>query len=73
MKEEFLWYIFINVSLINNFVLVYFLGICFFLGVLGKFEMVMKMGGVVIFVMLISFVCVYGINVFLIVVGVLFL
>jgi len=65
MKEESLWYIFINASLINNFVLAYFLGICPFLGVSGKMETASKMGGAVTFVMLISSMCAYGIHVFL--------
>jgi len=73
MKEESLWYIFINASLINNFVLAYFLGICPFLGVSGKLETATKMGGAVTFVMLISTVCAYGINAFLIAVGAPFL
>ena len=62
MKEESLWYIFINASLINNFVLAYFLGICPFIGVSGKMETATKMGGAVMFVMLISSVCAYGIH-----------
>lgn len=62
MKEESLWYIFINASLINNFVLAYFLGICPFLGVSGKMETATKMGGAVTFVMLISSMCAYGIH-----------
>ncbi len=65
MKEESLWYIFINASLINNFVLAYFLGICPFLGVSGKMETATKMGGAVTFVMLISSMCAYGIHLFL--------
>ncbi len=62
MKTESLWYIFINASLINNFVLAYFLGICPFLGVSGKMETATKMGGAVTFVMLISAMCAYGIH-----------
>ncbi len=62
MKEESLWYIFINASLINNFVLAYFLGICPFLGVSGKMETATKMGGAVTFVMLISSMCAYGLH-----------
>lgn len=62
MKEESLWYIFINASLINNFVLAYFLGICPFLGVSGKMETASKMGGAVSFVMLISSMCAFGIH-----------
>ncbi len=57
-----LWSIFINASLINNFVLAYFLGICPFLGVSGKLETASRMGGAVMFVMLVSSTCAYGIN-----------
>lgn len=62
MNEEPLWSIFINASLVNNFVLAYFLGICPFLGVSGKLETATRMGGAVMFVMLVSSVCAYGIN-----------
>ena len=65
MNTDSLWFIFINASLINNFVLAYFLGICPFLGVSGKMETASKMGGAVTFVMLITSVCAYGIQLFL--------
>jgi electron transport complex protein RnfA len=65
MTEEPLWSIFINASLVNNFVLAYFLGICPFLGVSGKLETATRMGAAVTFVMLVSSVCAYGINSFL--------
>ena len=54
--------IFINAALVNNFVLAYFLGICPFLGVSAKLETATRMGGAVCFVMLVSSVCAYGIN-----------
>ena len=54
--------IFINTSLINNFVLAYFLGICPFLGVSGKMETATKMGGAVTFVLIISSMCAYGLH-----------
>lgn len=73
MKEESLWYIFINASLINNFVLAYFLGICPFLGVSGKMETATKMGGAVTFVMLISSMCAYGIHALLVAINAPFL
>jgi len=57
-----LWSIFVNACLINNFVLAYFLGICPFLGVSGKLATASRMGGAVIFVMLVSSVCAYGIQ-----------
>lgn len=73
MKSESLWYIFINASLISNFVLAYFLGICPFLGVSGKLETASKMGGAVTFVMLISSMCAYGINALLVAIDAPFL
>jgi Na+-translocating ferredoxin:NAD+ oxidoreductase subunit A len=62
MNNESLWSIFINASLINNFVLAYFLGICPFLGVSSRVETGSKMGAAVTFVMVISALCAYGIN-----------
>ncbi len=73
MNEESLWNIFINASLINNFVLAYFLGICPFLGVSGKMETASKMGGAVTFVMLISSICAYGLHALLIAINAPFL
>lgn len=66
MKAESLWQIFINASLVNNFVLAYFLGICPFLGVSAKMDTATKMGGAVSFVMLIASVCAYGIHALLV-------
>jgi electron transport complex protein RnfA len=71
--NESLLYIFINACLINNFVLAYFLGICPFLGVSGKMETATKMGAAVMFVMLISSMCAYGIHAILIAVNAPFL
>ena len=62
MTEEPLWSIFVNACLINNFVLAYFLGICPFLGVSAKLETATRMGGAVVFVMLVSSTCAYGIH-----------
>ncbi len=73
MNDESLWYIFINASLVNNFVLAYFLGICPFLGVSAKLDTATKMGGAVMFVMLISSVCAYGIHALLVAVDAVFL
>ena len=73
MKSESLWYIFINASLVNNFVLAYFLGICPFLGVSGKMETATKMGGAVTFVMIISSMCAYGIHALLVAINAPFL
>lgn len=73
MNQESLGQIFINACLVNNFVLAYFLGICPFLGVSGKLATASKMGGAVMFVMLISSICAYAIHAFLVVIGAEFL
>jgi electron transport complex protein RnfA len=73
MNTESYWSIFINASLVNNFVLAYFLGICPFMGVSGKMETATKMGGAVTFVMLISSVCAYGIHALLVAINAPFL
>jgi electron transport complex protein RnfA len=69
MNSESIGTIFLNACLVNNFVLAYFLGICPFLGVSGKVETASKMGGAVLFVMLISSMCAYGIHAFLVAIG----
>ncbi|HSI78276.1 MAG TPA: RnfABCDGE type electron transport complex subunit A [Lunatimonas sp.] len=73
MNTESYWSIFINASLVNNFVLAYFLGICPFMGVSGKMDTASKMGGAVTFVMLISSVCAYGIHALLVAINAPFL
>jgi len=62
VNDDSLWAIFLNASLVNNFVLAYFLGICPFMGVSGKLETATRMGGAVCFVMLVSSLCAFGIN-----------
>jgi electron transport complex protein RnfA len=62
MTDAPLWSIFVNACLINNFVLAYFLGICPFLGVSGKLATATRMGGAVMFVMLVSSTCAFGIQ-----------
>lgn len=69
MNEESLFQIFINASLVNNFVLAYFLGICPFLGVSGKINTASKMGAAVLFVMLISSMFAFAIHKLLIAIG----
>ena len=54
MNSEPLWSIFLNATLVNNFVLAYFLGICPFLGVSGKLNTASRMGVAVTFVMVIA-------------------
>ncbi len=62
MGGESLTFIFLNAAVVNNFVLALFLGICPFLGVSAKKETAWNMGLAVMFVMLVSSVCAYGIN-----------
>ncbi len=62
MAETSLWSIFLNASLVNNFVLAYFLGICPFLGVSEKTSKATGMGLAVCFVMVIASVSAYGIH-----------
>lgn len=66
MPPDSLTYIFLNAFIINNFVLAMFLGICPFLGVSGKVSTAWNMGLAVIFVMLVSSTCAYGINILLV-------
>ena len=66
MQPDSLTFIFLNAFLINNFVLAMFLGICPFMGVSGKIKTAWNMGLAVIFVMLVSSVCAYGINTILV-------
>ncbi len=73
MNNDSLWFIFINASLINNFVLAYFLGICPFLGVSGKLETATRMGGAVTFVMIIASMSAYGIHALLVAIDAPFL
>jgi len=65
MNMESPGFIFINACIINNFIFSYFLGICPFLGVSGKWETASRMGIAVTFVMIISSTCAYGINLLL--------
>lgn len=65
MQPDSLTFIFLNAFLINNFVLAMFLGLCPFLGVSAKLETAWNMGLAVIFVLLVSSSCAYGINVLL--------
>ena len=66
MESEPLSFIFLNAFLINNFVLALFLGICPFLGVSQKLEMAFPMGLATMFVMMVSSICAFAINVLLV-------
>ena len=62
---ENLFWIFISALLINNFTLAYFLGLCPFLGVSGRLLTAFRLGLANIFVMLITAVCAWGLNTFI--------
>ena len=66
MQPDSLSFIFLNAVLMNNFVLALFLGLCPFLGVSGKLNTALPMGLATTFVMLVSSVCAYGINIVLV-------
>ena len=66
MATETLSFIFLNAVLANNFVLALFLGLCPFLGVSGKINTALPMGLATMFVMLVSSVCAYLINLVLV-------
>ncbi len=62
MNEAELWALFLNATLVNNFVLAYFLGICPFLGVSAQLQSASRMGLAVTFVMLVASLCAWAIN-----------
>lgn len=66
MPAESLGFIFLNALVINNFVLASFLGLCPFLGVSGKLNTALSMGLATTFVMLISSICAFFINMVLV-------
>ncbi|MCP4699369.1 MAG: RnfABCDGE type electron transport complex subunit A [Gammaproteobacteria bacterium] len=66
MPVDSVSFIFLNACIVNNFVLALFLGICPFLGVSGKLHTSWNMGLATMFVMLVSSVCAYAINLLLI-------
>lgn len=60
-----LLFIFISALLINNFTLSYFLGLCPFLGVSGRLVTAFRLGLANIFVMLITAVCAWTLNTYI--------
>jgi electron transport complex protein RnfA len=64
--NELVW-IFVSALLINNFVLAYFLGLCPFLGVSGRLETSFRLGLATIFVMLITALCAWFLNTYILV------
>jgi electron transport complex protein RnfA len=61
--RELVW-IFVAASVVNNFTLSYFLGLCPFLGVSGRIETALRMGMANIFVMVVTSVCAWFLNTF---------
>ena len=57
--------ILLSTILVNNFVLVQFLGLCPFMGVSNKLETAIGMGGATTFVLTLASVCSYAVNTFL--------
>ena len=64
--NELLW-IFVSALLINNFVLSCFLGLCPFLGVSGRLDTAFRLGLATIFVMLITALCSWFLNTYVLV------
>lgn len=60
-------YIFVSALLINNFTLSYFLGLCPFFGVSGKLETAFRLGLANIFVMVITSLCAWALETFVLV------
>lgn len=73
MSPDSLTFIFLNTVLANNFVLAMFLGLCPFLGVSGKLNTAIPLGLATMFVMLVSSLCAYGINLILVALDIEFL
>lgn len=63
---DLVW-IFMSALVINNFTLAYFLGICPFLGVSNKLDTAFRMGLAIIFVQLITAVCAWALNTYVLV------
>ena len=60
---EYLW-IFVSAAIINNFTLAYFLGLCPFFGVSKKIDTALRLGLANIFVMVITSLCAWALNTF---------
>ena len=66
MSTDSLTCIFLNALIINTFVLSLFLGICPFLGVSAKLNTAWNMGLATTFVMFVSSLCAFGLNILLV-------
>lgn len=73
MQNDSLSFIFLNTVLANNFVLAMFLGLCPFLGVSGKLNTAIPMGIATMFVMLVSSISAYAVNLVLVALNIEFL
>jgi electron transport complex protein RnfA len=73
MHADSLSFIFLNTVLANNFVLAMFLGLCPFLGVSGKLDTAIPMGLATSFVMLVSSISAYAVNLVLVALDIEFL
>lgn len=61
MASDLVW-IFVSAMLVNNFTFFYFLGLCPFMGVSGRLENALRMGGADTFVLLITSVVTWFLN-----------
>jgi H+/Na+-translocating ferredoxin:NAD+ oxidoreductase subunit A len=66
MTAELVW-IFISAMVVNNFTLSYFLGLCPFFGVSGRLDTALRLGLANIFVLVITSVCAWALNTFVLV------
>lgn len=64
--DNLIW-IFISSLLVNNFVFSYFLGLCPFFGVSGKLETAFRLGLASTFVMLITAICTWFLNTYILI------
>ncbi len=64
MSDQSLFTIFLSAAVINNFTLAMFLGLCPFMGVSARVETAVRMGMANIFVLLITSICAWGLNTF---------
>lgn len=61
---DLIW-ILVSTVLVNNFTLAYFLGLCPFMGVSARVETALRMGLANIFVLVITSICAWALNTFL--------
>jgi electron transport complex protein RnfA len=61
--QQLVW-IFVAACVVNNFTLSYFLGLCPFFGVSGRIETALRMGMANIFVLVVTSVCAWTLNTF---------